>query len=490
MHSWSHPPPREFSGIAHHSAHVRPGDVLVLVGASHRITDRALDQAQRNGAVAVVTDRQGACTTLPCLVSPHLSKMAHEMTRHVYRTPRHPYRTIAVTGTNGKSTVMWMCGHALHEMGNPSAMVGGLGVGLIGQTLRTATETTPTRAAWPRLLSDFDAQAGQSWWLSAEVSSQALLERRMADVTVQCGVFTGIRRDHLDLHRTMGAYVEAKAQLWAAYGLRSAVIWSPCRYAPRMASRAIASGAQVVRVKSQIPLLPGVRSTHHQSADVVIESIADNATGSCVRLRVGSEVCEALVRTSGRLSVASFALSVGALWSQGVNASDAVAALSNVPPPPGRAQVLRADDVTIVIDDAHTGGAAWQVMSEWKPQLGGRLVCVVGGGGCRPIARRQGLGRVCGQADVLIVTEDNSRTEDRAAIANVMAQSVRRKGGDVRLILDRQRAIEAAVASAHPGDVVLILGRGMEKWLDRGEPKLVPLHDADVASRALAARAR
>ncbi len=291
-------------------------------------------------------------------------------------------------------------------------------------------------------------------------------------------LFTNLTRDLLDYHGTMAAYGAAKARLFRWPGLASSVINADDAFGATLAAEAKRHGRAC--------LTYGLGATDIRASDVVedaegIHCVVDTPAGR-------GELAAPVV---GSFNLANLLGCLGVLLASGVALPDALAALRGVMPPPGRMQRLGGGDVPlVVVDYAHTPDALEKVLAALRPAVapGAALACVFGCGGDRDAGKRSAMGRIAATlADRVVITSDNPRSEDPAAIAEAIADGARAAGAAAWSVeLDRAAAIGAAVALARRGDVVLIAGKGHETTQEaRGER--IRFSDAEAAAAALAA---
>jgi len=298
-------------------------------------------------------------------------------------------------------------------------------------------------------------------------------------VAFDVALFTNLTRDHLDYHGTMAAYGAAKAKLFAWPGLHARVVNADDAFGQSLADGARARGRKV--------LTYGLAN-----ADIAATGMATTARG--IALSVATPWGRGNVETGlvGAFNASNVLGCLGALLVSDVPLADALAALAGVAPPPGRMQRMGSGEAPlVVIDYAHSPDALEKVLTALRPAVveGGELVCVFGCGGDRDTGKRPEMGRVAGRlAERVIVTSDNPRGEDPASIGSAIVRGIRDTGNRRWTVdLDRATAINAAIASAKRGDVVLVAGKGHE---DYQEANGVREHfsDAEVATAALGRR--
>jgi UDP-N-acetylmuramoyl-L-alanyl-D-glutamate--2,6-diaminopimelate ligase len=417
-----------------------------------------------------------------------LRRHAGEIASRVYGYPSRRLSVIGVTGTNGKTTCSQWIAQALARSGRRCAVIGTLGYGL-RLPLKPLVNTTPDALWLHAQLADFARRGAQA--VAMEVSSIGLDQDRVAGVEFDTALFTNLSRDHLEYHRTLRRYREAKARLFAWETLRHAVVNLDDGFGAELASRIRRPGLKVIGYGFGAG--GGARSARIAGAHLVTgaHGVSFDVRTPWGSARVASPVL-------GRYNAANLLGTLAVLLASGIPLRRAVATLATLRPAAGRLQRLGGGSKPLVlVDYAHTPDALKQVLTTLREVLvdgsritdhGSRLFCVFGCGGDRDQGKRPLMGRVAAQlADQVIVTSDNPRSEDpRRIIADIMAGAGGRREG-VAIEADRGRAIRRAVAQARRGDIVLVAGKGHESYQEvRGAMR--PFSDAAVSRQALAGR--
>jgi len=474
------------------SRQVRPGDAFFAVPGALADGRRFVGDALARGAGAVLAEAgdggpEVATGAVPVRAVAGLRALAGAIAAEFHGRPSERMHTVAVTGTNGKtSTTQWVAQGAA-AMGRLAAVIGTLGSGVVGQPL-AAGLTTPDALELQALLGGF-AGAGVEL-VAAEASSIGLEQGRLNGTRIDVAAFTNLTRDHLDYHGTMDAYAAAKARLFAWPGLRAAVVNGDDALATRMLRELpAADGGPTTRVIYGFsPGQYGARG----DAVLIAERVVDTGSGLVVTLGGDFGRAEMRLGLLGRFN-ASNALAVAGCWLALGFEFDVVAqALQTLAPVPGRMQRIERDGhPLVVVDYAHSPDALASVLAALRPVAmgrGGRLWCVFGAGGERDPGKRPMMGLVAERnADVLVITSDNPRGESPFRIVSDIRAGLSREPSLTEL--DRGAAIRAAIARAEPGDVVLVAGKGHEPYQEVGGVRL-PFSDADSAIAALDARPR
>ncbi len=489
---------------------VAPGTLFVSrlgggdVAAAGQRRDAHLAEALERGATAVLRAREASSAPLAVptieLPSAHLREAIGVVASAVHGHPSFALEVLGVTGTNGKTTTTWLLGGALDwlarasevrrdEAGAPRADCAVIGTveARLGAERRATAHTTPEGDELARLLAWARDRGAKH--AALEVSSHALEQGRLSGTRVRVSAFTNLTQDHLDYHGTMQAYFEAKARLFEELTPGASVVCVDDDW----------GGMLAARVRG--PLL---RVSARPDADAEISPVVAVCDARGIHATIatpkGNVVLES--RLLGAHNLQNLLVALGVLVSLDVDPQLAAAALGRAVTAPGRLQLASSadDDVLVLVDYAHTPDALERVLATLRGvSSAGRLLCVFGCGGDRDVTKRGPMGRaVVEGADVGIVTSDNPRTEEPRAIVDAILAGIpdaRRLSVEelsdaddgVFVEVDRERAIASAIATARPGDVVLIAGKGHEDYQIVGAEKR-HFDDLEQAKRALAAR--
>ena len=433
-------------------------------------------EAITRGAAAVLWERGNFSWDerweVPNLGVDNLRARISEIAGHVFGNPSDSLWMAGVTGTNGKTSVSQWIAAAADSLGRRSAVIGTLGNGMVGERVE-GKNTTPDPIVLQRLLAEYLRRGARN--VAMEVSSHGLDQGRVAGIKYDVAVFTNLTRDHLDYHHTMEAYAEAKFRLFAARGLRQAVINVDDALGATFARR-LASG--------NLDLI-----TFGTATDARLRATNVSLSEAGVRFRVASQWGSADVASGvlGAFNVSYLLAVLGALIAQGIPFDAAAGAIGKLQPVPGRLERVGGDAAPlVVIDYAHTPDALEKALAALRPSVaaGHRLVCVFGCGGDRDPGKRPIMGQAAARlADQVVVTSDNPRGEDPHAIIEQILEGI--GPGRAEAIEDRQVAIFTAVHHATPGDVVLLAGKGHETYQEIAGTRY-PFNDREVAAAALA----
>jgi UDP-N-acetylmuramoyl-L-alanyl-D-glutamate--2,6-diaminopimelate ligase len=462
------------TGISLSSHRVRPGDLYAALPGSRAHGIAYVDDALGAGAVAVLTDAEGAATLdgrLPALVVDDARAVLGAVSAEVYGHPAEQLTTIGVTGTQGKTTTTRLLESGLQRAGVPSSVVGTIGTRVLGEDVKTAL-TTPEA---PDLHGLFAVMVERGVHACAmEVSSHALVMGRVDGVIFDVAVFTNLGRDHLDFHADVEDYYNAKASLFTAARARRAVVNVGDEFGRRLAGettlpvRTFAVGADADWQATDVVLSPGGSTfTVLGPGDLKIPAGCPLPGGFNV------ENCLAAVAAAGEAGLDAAAVAAGIAAGGGV---------------PGRLEPIdEGQPFLVVVDYAHKPDAVEAAIAALRPLTEGRVIVVLGAGGERDPGKRPLMGEIAARlADLLVVTDDNPRGEDPGMIRAAMLDGARGAGAVVELG-DRRAAIRHALVEAAPGDVVLVAGKGHETGQEVAGV-VHPFDDREVVREELAHR--
>jgi UDP-N-acetylmuramoyl-L-alanyl-D-glutamate--2,6-diaminopimelate ligase len=418
---------------------------------------RYIRDAIDRGASAVLWDDRGFSWDpgwrVPNAPVPELKQQAGAIAHELYGRPSESLWVCGVTGTNGKTS----CSQWIAALLGNAGVIGTLGAGFPG-ALKAGVNTTPDAVELHALLKGLREQGAKA--VAMEVSSHGLVQGRVNGVRFACALFTNLTHDHLDYHRSMAAYGEAKARLFEAPGLQTAVLNLDDAFGRELAGR-----------------LAGRLRTIGYSLEPREAPVAEKITWD-PGLRIP---------VLGRFNVSNALGVLGCLVANGISLEQGARLLAKLPPVPGRMQAV-GEEPLVVIDYAHTPDALENVLQALRPvatERGGRLAVVFGAGGDRDPAKRPLMGAIAARlADRVLVTSDNPRSEDPLAIISQIEKGMT---GKHAVEVDRARAIQKIISIAEKEDVVLIAGKGHETYQEIAG-KRAHFSDEEQARRALAGR--
>jgi len=448
----------EVTGITLSTDRVLPGDLYAALPGSRAHGADFVPAAVAAGAVAVLTDPAGAqrlaerlgqepeSVPVPVLVVPDPRAVLGELSAHIYGHPTRALRMIGVTGTQGKTTVTRLADLALSGAGVHSAVIGTIGTRILGEEVPTQL-TTPEAPDLQALFAKM-VEAGVET-CAMEVSSHALAMGRVDGILFDVAVFTNLGRDHLDFHADLEEYFAVKASLFTPRRCRRAVVNRDDEHGRRLVAEA------------QVPT--ETFSVHDRSADWSARAVASTPRGSEFTVLHRGAAVSAAVPIAGEFNVANGLAALAAAASVGHDLTRLAGALAAGSGVPGRLERVETGlGVEAVVDYAHKPDAVAAALTTLRPLTRGRLICVIGAGGDRDTGKRPVMGEIAARlADLVVVTDDNPRSEDPAAIrAAVLAGC----SGPARVleIGDRRAAIREALRLGEPGGLVLVAGKGHE----------------------------
>lgn len=424
-------------------------------------TQHGLDychEAVQSGVAAIAYDCSSAKTVpddidVPLIPIANLRSHLGEIANRYFGSPSQELKVIAVTGTNGKSTVAWMIAHCLQSLGRSCAYSGTLGSG-VGNVINNDEMTSPDVIETHRRIAEFrDAGAR---YAAIEVSSHALDQHRVDGVEFDATLFTNLSQDHLDYHGDMRAYGEAKAKLFCEHTARRRIINTDSGFGTQLAERC---GKDIVLVSTRPDRVANGRS------HVFVSSAIANRNGSQVSLQSSWGPASFALPLLGDFNVANAVIVLALLLVEGVELRDACNALSTVVAPRGRMQRVRSGSgPAVYVDYAHSPSALENALQSIRTHCRGEIWCVFGCGGDRDVGKRPKMGRLAERfADNVVVTNDNPRNEaSDAIIADILVGF--EDPANATVINDRGAAIAWAIANARSTDIVLLAGKGHEEY--------------------------
>ncbi len=472
---------RPVTGIAYDSRAVKPGNVFVALKGQHADGTAFVRQALERGAVAVVSE-----TAAP--EGAHVAWASATDARHAlavladtfFRHPSGDMQVVGITGTNGKTTTAYLLVSIFEAAGIRCGMLGTVAyrTGPGENDVKAAERTTPEAPDVQQMLREMVDRGCRASVL--EVSSHALAMRRVDGTTFAAGVFTNLTRDHLDFHSDMEAYSQAKRRLFEMLPRDAPSLLNADD--PRGPSLASAGGRPVTYAIGH-------------PADITPGPLSFSVEGLTFDVRTPGGALHITSKLVGRPNVYNILAAVGTATALGLPFDVIERGVRSLEGVPGRFQVVSdaTDEVTVVVDYAHTDDALRNLLETARPLAAGRLITVFGCGGDRDRTKRPLMGAVAGRlSDVIVITSDNPRSEDPDRIIDEIQRGItadtRRAEADRPLaIVDRRAAIAKAVEMARPGDLVLVAGKGHEKYQAIGD-RTLPFDDVAVAREALGRR--
>ena len=471
------------TGLHYDSRRILPGDLFVAMRGESTDGNRYIETALSAGSAAIITDSPAAYEALsanhPQIPVALVERGRRGLAEAAAVILGHPERKLAltgVTGTNGKTTTAFLLEALLRSVSRTTVLLGTIEYH-IGNEVRPSAHTTPESRDILELFADGVTLGATEAVM--EMSSHALEQERIWGLPVDVAIFTNLTQDHLDYHHTMEDYFAAKLKLFQGVGTsppRVAVVNIDDPYGARIAAEA----------KHSQVFTYGLDEASTFRADEITMSVGET------RFRMATPAGAIAIHSSltGRVNVYNLLGASAAAFARGLSLEQIATGAAGGAQVPGRFQVIpTTTGITVVVDYAHTDDALRNLITLARelvlPQAG-RVITLFGCGGDRDKSKRPKMGRAAGEgSDLVVLTSDNPRTEDPAAIISEALAGVEATGTTCIVEEDRRGAIEIAIRSARPGDIVLIAGKGHEKVQILADG-IIPFDDAAVAAEVLA----
>ena len=471
----------KITNVAYDSRVTSAGSLFVAMRGEATDGNRFVPQVIRAGVQAILTDSPDSFSLanarhLPVALVADGRRALAGVSANFYGHPERKLALTAVTGTNGKTTVAFLTESLLRGAGRRCVLLGTIETH-VGAETRPSLHTTPESRD---VLSVFaDGVAAGATEAVMEMSSHALAQERVWGLPVDTAIFTNLTQDHLDYHGTMDAYAAAKARLFSGVGAAP----------PRTAVLNADDPAVSLMLRAASPCQTVWRYAM-EDATADFQASAPRLTPDSIHFQLRSPFGSAEVSSplTGRVNIYNLLAAMAAGLARGLSFDQVVRGAAELRPVPGRFQAVpNTLGFFVIVDYAHTDDALRNLLRLARELAGrGRITTVFGCGGDRDRGKRSKMGLAAGEgSDRVIVTSDNPRSEDPAAIAEEALAGVRAAGmQQAEVILDRAEAIAEAIRTAQPGDIVLIAGKGHEKT-QTGRDGAVPFDDVVVAGEAL-----
>ena len=487
----ANPGDAEIAGIAYDSREVKPGWLFVAMQGGTFDGHGFIGAALESGAAAILAEREidvsgfplrsnpeTPCVSAPYVVVPNGRLAMGQIAAPFFGYPSRKMKLIGVTGTSGKTTVTHLIQSIFNAGGRPAGLIGTLGA-RIGDELIETKHTTPESVDLQRTLA-YMAERGVEA-VALEASSHGLYQGRTLGCEFDCGVFTNIARDHLDFHGTVEAYLDAKLILFRDYPAMSAKRFVAAINAddPSAGSVKAATKGDVITFGIERPADLGASNIEVTDRSVRFD-MAHRGASVPIRLEIGG-----FFNVYNALAAAAAAIGLG------LDMDAIVAGLASAHSVPGRFESVDCgQDFGVIVDYAHTPDELENVLRTARSLTRNRLIAVFGCGGDRDRGKRPIMGRIGAElADLVVVTSDNPRSEDPdSIIAMVLEGMPDSEKSRVTVRPDRREGIEAAIAQARPGDVVVIAGKGHEDYQIFAD-RTIHFDDSEVAREVLTSAA-
>jgi UDP-N-acetylmuramoyl-L-alanyl-D-glutamate--2,6-diaminopimelate ligase len=476
---------RHISDLALDSRKVKAGDLFFACVGTQTDGRKYINQAIENGAIAVVCEGEEKVPPIkeyehcgrkvPLVSISDLNDKVAIIAARFFGEPAKNLFLIGITGTTGKTSTCHFIASCLEMAGEPAGIIGTLGNGRPGH-LENPTHTTPDPIELQRMLAKFVAAGIKK--VVMEVSSHGLDQKRVKGLNFTIAIFTNLSRDHLDYHKTMDSYANAKRQLFLYPNLQYAVINSDDEFGRQL----------ITEFRDQLKVYAYSASgrfldNHLPQIRVQQANVERSGLTASIHTPWGDGVLHS--QLLGRFNISNLLAVLTTIGILGIPLKTALSYLAKLQGVPGRMELYGGGDKPlVVVDFAHTPEALLQVLLTVREYCDGELWCVFGCGGDRDKGKRPQMGAIAeSHADHVIITDDNPRTEKSLAIISDILQGMHKSDAAV-IEHDRHRAISHAIQCAHKDDVVLIAGRGGEQFQIIGTEKQ-PINDSVVVQMIL-----
>ena len=448
--------PTRVSSLVLDSRQVTPGAIFVALEGHFRDGWNFVSQAVEAGAVLILTNSRNWNEQVGVQVihDAALAEVLPTLAAAYYDHPCDKLRIIGVTGTNGKTSVAQFCAQIMMLSGFTCGYIGTNGYGQLGR-LKDLSNTTPDTIKLHQVLAEM-VQDGIAF-CAMEVSSHGLDQGRIDALRFEATCFTNLSRDHLDYHLTLEAYAEAKYRLLSSFDSVTKVINADDDCGQEF----------IARLSNQTGVIQYGLNNDSGSLDITATQVVCLDSGVSFKLIVGSQQADITIPLFGTFNISNILAATGLAMSVGVTFKQVVKALSKIQPVVGRMQFIpNSDNKAIAVDYAHTPDALEKALYAMRAHCDGKLWVLFGCGGDRDKGKRPIMAEVAERlADVIVVTDDNPRTESSESIMDDIRAGFSPEAGSlVTYLSDRQEAIAYVMKHSAPGDAMLIAGKGHESY--------------------------
>lgn len=434
------------SGIAFDSSKVKPGDVFVcIVGFKTDGHSYALDALER-GAVAIIAQRKIENTAATTVIVDDTRNALSKAAAALYDYPFKKFTLIGVTGTNGKTTSTYLIKSILESCGKRVGLIG-TNQNMIGTAVLPSHHTTPDALELMELFSRMAKEGVDA--VVMEVSSHSLALDRVAACEFDVAAYTNVTQDHLDFHKTMDNYIEAKSILFTQ--------------AKRGALNKDDSAFEKIKSRSTCEIMTYGKDG---GCDLTAKNVVYGASGVKFDMCLGEKCVETSLAIPGEFSVYNALTAASCCILAGLSLEETADGLKTAKGVKGRIEVVDVPrDYTVIIDYAHTPDGLLNILKTIRGFAKSRIVTVFGCGGDRDKTKRPKMGKIAGElSDYCVVTSDNPRSEEPMAIINDILEGISQTNCEYKVIENRFEAIEYAIDNAKAGDVILLAGKGHETY--------------------------
>jgi UDP-N-acetylmuramoyl-L-alanyl-D-glutamate--2,6-diaminopimelate ligase len=450
----------EITGIQLDSRKVHSGNLFAALPGLENHGIEFLNEAEKNGAVAVLSDRRVEAK-IPLIHSDHPRLALAILSNRFYNYPSGKLKLVGITGTNGKTTVAFLVRSIFQEAGLPCGLIGTIQYSG-SKFSRAATHTTPESPDLQKLLNRLVGENSKA--CSMEVSSQGLAQYRVAGCEFETAIFTNLTHEHLDYHKTMEDYFQSKMMLFND---------ETCKTRLAISNVDDSYGQRLIEIRQEKGL-PTVSYGFAQGADFRMTDFTTSTRGSKMKIQFDGGECTVRTALVGQYNMYNVSAAFAAGIVNGFSERAILAGIRRVPYIPGRMEEIDfGQRFKIMIDYAHTHDALMQLLPTLRLYTIGRIIHIFGCRGAKDRSKRPKMGKVSGElADIVLLTSDNPKNEDPAKIASEVVAGLQSSGNpNYKVILDRAEAIAYAVSIARPDDTIVITGKGNETYQLIGNKK-------------------
>ena len=459
----------EITGITNDSRKVRPGYLYVAIKGYKADGHNFIKKSIECGAQAIVSEERSSLdTNIPQIIVRDARKALSSLSCCFYNNPSQKINLVGVTGTNGKTTTTFLTKSVIEKAGYETGLIGTINY-QIGKKVITAKETTPESVELQRLISEM--VAAKMKFAVMEVSSHSAIQHRIENIDFKTAVFTNITTEHMDYHKTFPNYMNAKAELFKNLRKDSfAVLNADDEFSEYFADR---TNAKIIWY--------GIKN----DADIKAEIYKESTSDVMIKLSCFGREVDMKIPFVGLHNVYNALASVASAISLGFELDTIKSGIETASTVPGRLENVPCDrNFKVVIDYAHTPHALETVLHALKNLIKGRLLLVFGCGGDRDKEKRSQMGRIADEkSDIFWLTNDNPRSEDPLAIIDDIKAGIT-SGQSFHIQTNRYKAIEEALSEAKDDDLIIIAGKGHERY-QIIKDTIVPFDDREVVKKIL-----
>ena len=463
----------EITGITNDSRKVRPGYLYVAIKGYKADGHNFIKKSLECGAQAIVSEEKLSLdTSIPQIVVRNTRKALSSLSCCFYNNPSQKINVIGVTGTNGKTTTTFLTKSIIEKAGYEAGLIGTINY-QIGEKMITAQETTPESVELQRLIAEM--VAAKMKFAVMEVSSHSAIQHRIENIDFKTAVFTNITAEHLDYHKTISNYMNAKLELFKNLRKDSfAVLNADDEFSEYFADR---TNAKI--------LWYGIKN----DADIKAEICRESTSDIMIKLKYSGKEIDMKIPFVGVHNVYNVLAAVASAISLGFELDVIKSGIETAPTVPGRLESVPCNrGFEVVVDYAHTPHALETVLQALRNLVKGRILLVFGCGGDRDKEKRPLMGRIADEkSDVFWLTNDNPRSEDPLNIIDGIKAGIK-PGRSFHTQINRHKAIADALSEATDGDLVLVAGKGHEKY-QIIKDTITPFDDREVIKAILSGKA-